>query len=155
MAEIIGKYTVETFAQANNLCRQSALNKLSKLKKKGLVKVSGGGKQKRIYTIYKRPAIATNGFYDVVNKFSPVKLVPKFKHQVKGRYTVEHAIVDGIKIGDSRTLDATLYLFNHIKNWKRLMDIAKEKNIYNKVIVMYKEARKRIKTKKMPERYLK
>ena len=43
-----GKYTLETFAKENNLSKQSAINKLSKLKQLGYAEVSGGGKQKRI-----------------------------------------------------------------------------------------------------------
>ena len=66
-----GKYTIERFAEENSLTRQSAINLLSKLKKQELVTISGGGKQKRIYTIHHLPKKKTNGFYDVVNKYSP------------------------------------------------------------------------------------
>ena len=98
-----GKYTVETFAQKNNLTRQSAINKLSKLKKAGLVSVSGGGKQKRIYTLHTKPQKEQNGFYKIVNKYSPDKLNPSFEHYVYGKYTVENAIIDGLLIKDIRT----------------------------------------------------
>jgi len=43
---IPGKYTAELFAEKHNLTKDSAINKLSKLKKQGYAKVSGGGKQK-------------------------------------------------------------------------------------------------------------
>ncbi len=62
-----GKYTVETFAQQYGLKRQSALNKLSKLKEQGLVSVSGGGSQKRIYSVFRVPKEPTSGFYDLIN----------------------------------------------------------------------------------------
>ena len=149
-----GKYTVETFAEKHGLKRQSALNLLSKLKAEGFVSVSGGGPQKRIYKVSSKPQQRTNGFYDLVNKHSPEKLVPKFEHIVVGKYTVEHAIIDGIKIGDVRTLHATKYLFRHVKNWKRLFDLAREKNCVKKVHELYEGARKITKTKKMPKRYV-
>jgi len=150
-----GKYTVESFAKKQGIKRQSALNLLSKLKAKGLVTTSGGGRQKRIYTLTNKPQEKTNGFYETVNKYSPEKLIPKFKHKVIGNYTIEHAIIDGIQIGDSRTIEATKYLFNHIKNWKRLFDLAKEKKVTKTIYKLYQEARKTIKCKTMPKRYLK
>lgn len=148
-----GKFTVETFARERKLQRQSAINLLSKLKAKGLVSVSGGGRQKRIYTITNKPQEETNGFYDIVNKFSPEKLTPKFKHKVIGKYTIEHAIIEGIRIGDTRTLEATKYLFNQVKNWKRLFDLAKEKGCTKEIRDLYDKARKTIKCRKMPKRY--
>ncbi len=148
-----GKYTVETFVKEQQIQRQSAINLLSKLKAKELVTVSGGGKQKRIYTITNKPQEKTNGFYELVNKYSPKKLTPKFKHKVVGKYTIEHAIIDGIQIGDARTLEATMYLFNQIKNWKRLFDLAKEKKCTKKIYELYNKAKKTIKCKTMPKRY--
>ncbi|MGM5484343.1 MAG: hypothetical protein ACQEP1_00520 [Nanobdellota archaeon] len=148
-----GKYTVETFAEENGLSRQAALNKLSRLRKEGHVKTSGGGSQKRIYTISKRKLKRTNGFYDIINRYSPIKLVPKFEHEVKGRYTIEHAIIDGISIGDSRTLEATKHLFRHVKNWKRLFDLAKKHNKVKKVKELYWKARKTTKCRRIPARY--
>ena len=150
-----GKYTIERFAEDHNLTRQSAINLLSKLKKQRYLTVSGGGKQKRIYTIYKFPKRPTNGFYDIVNKYSPEKLYPKFEHYIKGRYTVEHAIIDGLKISDIRTLEATKYLFKHVANWKLLIDMAKKENLLRKVLNLYNNARSTIKCRKMPKRYLK
>jgi len=150
-----GKYTVETFAKERQIQRQSAINLLSKLKKNGLVTVSGGGKQKRIYTITNKPQEKTNGFYDLVNKYSPEKLIPRFKHKIIGRYTVEHAIIDGIQLGDVRTLEATKYLFKEVKNWKRLFDLAKEKKVVKEVYELYKKAKKTVKCRTMPKRYIK
>jgi uncharacterized protein YjgD (DUF1641 family) len=150
-----GKYTVEIFAAENDLTRQSAINLLSKLKKEGYVTASGGGKQKRIYTIYKVPQKKTNGFYDIINKYSPEKLQPKFEHYVDGNYTIEHAIIDGIKIGDTRTLEATTHLFRHITNWKKLFELAKKNQLEKEVIKLYKQARETTKIKKIPKRYIK
>ena len=147
------KHTVETYMEKHDLNRQSAINKLSKLKKQGLVTVSGGGKQKRIYTVSEKPQVKTNGFYNTVNKYSPKKLTPRFRHIVKGNYTIEHAIIDGIKIGDARTLEATQHLFRHVTNWKRLFDLAKKNRVTEEVHELYEEARKKTKVKKMPKRY--
>ena len=149
-----GKYTIERFSKEHTISRQSALNLLSKLRKQGHVHVSGGGRQKRIYSVYKLPKMKENGFYSIVNSYSKEKLIPRFEHYVHGNYTVEHAIIDGIKIGDTRTKEATKYLFNHVANWKRLFDIAKKNNLRQDVLNLYKSAKRSIKCRTMPQRYL-
>lgn len=148
-----GKFTVETFAKDRKLSRQAALNLLSKLKRQGYMRVSGGGRQKRIYTISTTPQSPANGFYTVVNRYSPEKLVPKFKHRVVGKYTIEQAIIDGIKIGDVRTLEATTHLFRHVTSWKRLFDLGKKHNITQTIRDLYAKARTTTKCKTMPKRY--
>ncbi|MBU1975782.1 MAG: MarR family transcriptional regulator [Nanoarchaeota archaeon] len=148
-----GKYTVELFAKERNLTRQSAINLLSKLKKQGYVTVSGGGRQKRIYTVSNKIQKPTNGFYSIVNKYSPEKLQPDFKHYTYGNYTIEHAIIDGIKINNVRTRQATMHLFRHIRSWKRLFQLAKKHNLTKEVINLYYEARKTTRCKTMPKRY--
>lgn len=155
MTPVEGKYTIERFAKERNITRQSAINLLSRLKKNGFVRVDGGGKQKRIYTISKLPKKKTNGFYDIVNKYSPEKLQPRFEHYVNGNYKIEHAIIDGININDSRTREATMYLFNHVKNWKLLFDLAKKNKLEKEVLKLYMKARQTIKCRRIPKRYLK
>ncbi|MBN1646295.1 hypothetical protein JW868_04620 [Candidatus Woesearchaeota archaeon] len=150
---IQGKQTIETLSITLGITTGSALNLVSKLKKQNLAIVTGGGKQKRIYTIYKLPTKPNNGFYEVVNKYSKEKLLPKYKHYIYGKYTIEHAIVDGICLGDIRTLNATKYLFNRVTNWKRLFDLAKKRNKTDEVHKLYTEARKTMRCRKMPKRY--
>ena len=150
-----GKYTIEAFAEQQKLTRQSALNLLSKLKKQSLAEVNGGGRRKRIYTIHVLPKKKTNGFYDLVNKYSPEKLHPEFEHYVNGRYTIEHAVIDGIKIGGTRALGAASYLFAHITNWKRLFNMAKKYKLEKEVMQLYTKARADIKCRRMPARYAK
>ncbi len=150
-----GKYTVETFAEQQRISRQSALNKLSRLRRLGYAKVSGGGRQKRIYTIFKKPQKDQNGFYKTINKYSPIKLVPAFEHYTYGKYTIEHAIIDGLKMNDARTREAVYHLFRHIKNWKRLFKLAKQKGLENKLIAVYTKARGITRVRTMPKRYQK
>lgn len=148
-----GKHTVQTLMRERNLTRQSAINLFSKLKKQGKVTVSGGGKQKRIYTITSLPTKQTNGVFDVLNKYNEEKLHPQFQHYVHGNYQVEQAIVDAVIIGDIRTLQATKRLFNHIKDWKTLADLAKQKGVWQKIKDLYSKARQEMRVRKMPERY--
>ena len=148
-----GKYTIELFAEKHNLTRDSAINKLSKLRKQGYAKVSGGGKQKRIYTVSNKKIREPNGFFKILNKYSPEKINPSFQHYVFGKYTIEKTIIDGLLISDNiRIRKAMYYLFNHIKNWKRLFELAKKYKLEKEVKKLYKEARTKVRVKKMPER---
>ena len=153
-----GKYTVETFAEKRNLSRQAAINLISKLKKKGLVTKSGGGPQKRIYTLTKLPKKEPNGLFTLINKYSPEKINPYFEHHVYGKYDAERAIIDGIlltkKNKDARLKEGMIYLFRHVKNWKKLFGLAKKKNIAADVHELYERARKKTRCRKMPKRYM-
>lgn len=148
------KHTIETFAKQQGLTRQSAINKLSKLKKQGYAQVSGGGEQKRIYTISKTKQKETNGFFDILNKYSREKISPYFKHQVIGRYDTEKAIIDGLQLKQNIRLRHAMYhLFRHIKDWKLLFDLAKKNKVTNKLYSLYCEAKKNVKVRKLPKRY--
>lgn len=151
-----GKFTVETFAAKKGLSRQSTINLLSKLKAQGYATVTGGGKQKRIYTISNKKIRTPNGFYYILNKYTKDQIQPPFEHYVYGRYTIEQAIIDGIQLKpDVRTKDAMLNLFRHITNWKLLFDLAKKNDVTQEVHKLYLNAREKTRCKKMPERYAK
>jgi len=152
-----GKFTVETFANQQGLSKQAAINLLSKIKKQGFVHTSGGGRQKRIYTISKTPKKESNGLFTIINKYSPEKINPSFEHHVYGRYGAENALIDGIllqkKQKDIRMRHAMHHLFRHIKNWKLLFDMAKKEGIMTEIHELYAEARQKTKTNTMPKRY--
>ena len=148
-------HTIDTFAEKNNITRKSAINKIVQLKKKNLVKVSGGGKQKRLYKIFDKPEDETMGFYDVVNKYSPEKLHPAFRHIVTGRYTIERAIIEGLLMNEYRTKEAIKYLFWHVTDWKLLIQLAKKFSLDKELQNIYKDARKITRVRKMPKRYYK
>ena len=151
--ELEGKYTVETLAKERNITRQSAINLISRLKERGYAKSSGGGRQKRIYTIKKLPLRPTNGLYDVLNKYAKEKLVPAFEHYVHGNYTTEKAIIDALDIGDARTMEAAKDMFMHVKDWKTLFHLAENKNLTAKLKEIYWQARTTRKVRRIPKRY--
>lgn len=148
-----GKQTVETAMEELGIGRQSAVNLISKLKKEGFASVSGGGKQKRIYTIsLKRNTEEANGLFTIINKHSKIKVAPKFKHVVHGQYSSEEALIDAIELNDFRVLLASLSLFNHIKSWKKLYQLAKEKECRRILGALYDLARMNMKTRSIPKK---
>ena len=142
LRKIEGLQTVETVADELGLTRQSTINLLSKLKKMGYVTVSGGGKQKRLYKITMRKQRKRQpGMFDIINRYSPMKLNPWYDHQVHGEYGPEEALIDAIQTGSFRVILASLRLFSHIKSWRKLHRIAKEKDVLQEVMALYELAR--------------
>ena len=138
-----GLHTVETAADTLHLTKQSTLNLLSRLKKQGYVTVSGGGKQKRLYKIsMKKQRPRDPGMFDIINQYSPMKIVPWYDHQVHGRYGPEEALVDAIQTKSFRVILAGMRLFGHIKDWRKLYRLAQEKDCWQQVGALYDLARR-------------
>jgi hypothetical protein len=152
LKRIEGKHTLETFMRQTSLKKKSALNLLSLLRKKGYVRTDGGGKQKRIYTISTRIIQRGEGLFTILNRYAKIPVVPPFTHVAHGSYTVENALTDAITLHDFRILQASIYLFNHVKDWSKLYALAKKKQCEQVIGALYDFARITTKTRKMPDR---
>ena len=151
---IEGLQTIETVAEALNIKKQSALNLISRLKRQGYVTTSGGRQQKRLYKITTRKQRKRDlGMFDIVNKYSPMKLAPWYDHQVHGHYGPEEALIDAIHTQSFRVILASMRLFNHITDWPKLYKLAKEKDCWQKVGALYDISKMYFRVKKMPLRY--
>ena len=151
---IEGLQTIETVAESLNIKKQSALNLISKLKKQGYVATSGGRQQKRLYKITARKQRKRDlGMFDIINKYSSMKLAPWYDHQVHGHYGPEEALIDAIQTQSFRVILASLRLFNHITDWPKLYKLAKEKECWQKVGALYDVARLYFRINTMPLRY--
>ena len=154
LKKLEGLQTIETVAEALKIGKQSALNLLSKLKKEGYVTTRGGGKRKRLYKITTvKQRVREPGMFDIINRYSPMKLNPWYDHQVHGEYGPEEALVDAIGTGSFRAILASMRLFNHIKDWSKLYSLAKKKGCWQKVGALYDVAKMHFKVKKMPDTY--
>ncbi|HLC19466.1 MAG TPA: hypothetical protein VJK72_00985 [Candidatus Nanoarchaeia archaeon] len=143
LQKLEGLHTIETAMKTLGMKRQSTLNLVSKLKKEQYVTTSGGGKRKRLYKITMRKQRPRDpGMFDIINKYSPhMKLAEWYDHQVHGVYGPEEALIDAIETQSFRVILASLHLFRHIKDWKKLYKLANERNCWNKVGALYDVAR--------------
>jgi len=156
LKKLEGLQTVDMVSYALDIKKQSALNLLSKLKKQGYVTTTGGGHQKRLYKITSRKQRKRDkGMFDIINKYSSMKLMPWYDHQVHGSYGSEEALIDAVQTQSFRVILASMGLFNHITDWGKLYKLAKEKNCWQKVGALYDVARLYFRVKKMPLRYQK
>lgn len=156
LLKLAGLHTVETVAEALGIKKQSALNLLTKLKKEGYATVQGAGRIKRLYKISplkQRPRYP--GMFDIINKYSPMKIQPWYDHQVHGQYGPEEALIDALQTRSFRLILASLRLFNHITDWPKLYRLAKEKDCWQKVGALYAVARLFFRVRKMPALYQK
>ena len=158
LKKLEGLNTIDLIERKLNVKKNTAIKKISELRKLGYVKTTGGGKQPRFYWIsrIKGEKIGNLGLYDTINKNSLIKLVKPYEHRIIGRrLSIEEAIVRAIKSEDFRLIMASLALFNKIKNISRLYKLAKEENVRRKVGALYEVASRTIKTRKINDKHLK
>ncbi len=154
LRKLAGFQTLETVTRELGIKRQSALNLLSKLKKEEYLTVMGGGPKKRLYRItLVKQRKRDLGMFDILNKYSPMKLAPWYDHQVHGKYTVEDALVDAVQTGSFRAILSSLRLFSHITDWPRLYKLAKKKNCWQKIGALHDVAKKLFRAKHLPTKY--
>ncbi len=151
LKKIEGKHTVESLMAVTHLTKASVLNFIAQLKKQGYLKTSGGGKQKRIYTISQKQFTEGVGMFTYINKYAKNPVVPAFQHIVHGTYGPEYAFIDALLLKDFRILQQSLYILNHIKKWKLLHAIAQKHTVEPIVGALYDFARIAIKTRRMPD----
>lgn len=152
-----GINTLEMVSKKLNVRGSTAVKIISILRKEGFVETSGGGKQPRWYTISPIRVAGKEhlGLYDIINKYSKVKLWEPYKHKIIDRnLSIEEVIPMAVKEGGNnfRLVLAALGLFNHVKSWPRLCYYSKKYNVARKVGALYDVARTIIKTRKMDNR---
>lgn len=145
---------VSTISKELGINRRTAINYISKLRKKGYVKTTGG-RNIRMYDIrpYKEPEIGYPGLYDTINKYSPIKLAASYKHIIYGKkLSIEEAIIRAIKTESYRAVIAILPLFNKVRDWSYLYKLAKKEDVRNIVGALYDLAKTEVRVKKMDKR---
>lgn len=138
-----------------NIRKSTAIKMISILRKEGFVETSGGGKKPRLYTISPIRIAGKEhlGLYDIINKYSKIKLFKPFEHKVMDRkLSIEEAIPMAIKEGNFRLVLASLGLFNFVKNWPKLCFYSKKYNVARRLGALYDVTRKIMKTRKMDNR---
>lgn len=152
-----GLNTLEGFSRDMNIQRSTAVLYLHELRKRGFVKTlrgRGGGRLYDISPVSLRKT-GSDGFYDVLNRNSPLKIQEPFEHRVYGRnMKVEEVIVEAIKTRDSRIILSSLALFRKVKDWSGLYELAKKQGLERKAGALYALSRRIFRVKRMDGRTL-
>lgn len=150
-----GLQTIDTIMKILNIKRQTAINYISQLRKKGYVEYYSAGRSKRIYkiSIIKSKFKENNGVYNIINKYSKIKVAEPYAYFIHNKkLTNEEALVLALRSQNFKLILASLNLFAHIKDWKLLNKIAKKYKLQRQVGALYELARQFIRTKRMDER---
>jgi DNA-binding PadR family transcriptional regulator len=145
-----GLQTVESVQEELKVARSTAIKLLHQLRKDGFLTTSGGRKQKRLYNISPEGFRKEAGMFDIINRYSKVKIAMPFEHKVIGRkLSVEETIVRAISSKQYRIILTSLGLFNHVKDWFKLYNYAKQFNACHDIGALYDVARTMIRVRKM------
>ena len=118
LKQIQGLQTVNTVSDSLDTTKNYAYKLLSQLERQGYVTKKGGGKNIALYKISTKKQVDQDvkGMYDLINKYSKIKLAPLFIHKAYFDYTIENALIDALLMKKIRHILAATYLFKNIKN---------------------------------------
>ena len=150
-----GLHTADSVAKTLNVGRRTAINYIWLLRKNSFVETIYGKRKIRMYRIspFKVKKAGYPGFYEFLNQNSKIKIYAPYINRIYDhKPTIEETIVKAVKTRDFRTVLSALSLFNKIKDWSFLSQIARKENIGRKVGALYDAARTIIRVRRMDER---
>ena len=153
--QLEGLQTVDSIAKNLNIDRRSAINYVWKLRKNGFAETMYGKRKIRMYKISPIRAVKTGypGLYEFLNQNSKIKIYAPYINRIYDhKPTPEEIIVKAVKTGDLRTVLSSLSLFNKVKNWQRLSEIAKKEYLGRKIGALYDAAKSIIRVRRMDKR---
>ncbi len=150
-----GLQTISSMSKLLNIGRRTAVNYAWMLRKKGFAQTLYGKRKIRMYKIspFKQNTRGYPGLYEFLNQNSKIKINPPHIERIYGnKPTAEEMIVKAVETGELRTILSSLALFNKIKNWTLLSEIARKKNLGRKVGALYDTARTVIRTRRIDKK---
>lgn len=153
--ELRGLNTLKMIESALNIDRAKAIYIVYKLRKKGFVETKYQSDKTRVYHISPQNALGGTSYIDILNEYSPLKLLATEVHKIYGREpSIEETLIYAINNRSVRYIIASLALFRKVKNWSELYKRAKEKNLVREVAALYDVSRLIIpKVRRMPQRF--
>ncbi|MBI2101225.1 hypothetical protein HYT53_01315 [Candidatus Woesearchaeota archaeon] len=150
-----GLQTVDSIAVSLGIARRTAVNYVWALRKGGFVETIYGKRKIRMYRIspIKAPKFGYPGLYEFLNQNSKIKVYPPYVERIYDhKPTAEEMILKAIKTGNLRTILSSLALFNKVKDWTKLSQIARNENIGRKIGALYDAARTIIRVRRMDKK---
>lgn len=150
-----GLQTVDSVSKILNIDKRTAINYIWKLRKEGFVETIYGKRKIRMYRVspFKVNRFGYPGLYEFLNQNSKIKVyAPHIYRIYNHRPTPEEMIVEAVKTGDLRTILSSLALFNKVKDWSMLSQIAKKENLGRKIGALYDTARTVIRVKRIDKK---
>lgn len=154
LKKLEGIQTIETVMDALDVDRKKAVYYISRLRKAGYVKTKKLSNNKRVYNISFENRLKGTSYYEIINKYSPVKISTPRTYKIYGKKpSFEETLVYAVKTQSFRTILAALALFRKIDDWNNLYRLAKSNHIERQVGALYDLARKIMLTRRMSDRF--
>lgn len=148
---------VQTIDSASNILKTSkgtTIYYIFRLRKEGYVKTKRLSNNKRVYNISFENKLKGTSYFEIINKYSPVKIATPMIYKIYGKNpSLEETLVYAIKTGSLRTILASLALFKSIVGWSELYQLAKKNRIERQVGALYDLAKKIMRVRRMPDRF--
>lgn len=154
--EMEGTNTLKSIQAILSVSRARAIYLMYRLRKSGFVMTKRDSEGERIYYISPRNTLGGTSYIEILNEYSPIKLVSSDVYQIYGRTpSTEETLIYAIKRGEVRYIIASLALFRKISDWNLLYRLAKKEDLLREVCALYEVARRVVrKVRKMPKRFL-
>ncbi len=151
-----GIQTIESVMDALGADKKRAIYHIHRLRKQGYVKTKRLRNNRRVYSISFENRLGGNSYYDIINKYSPIKIATPTVYRIYGKVpSAEETLVYALKTKSFRTILAALALFRRIKDWAAVYRLVKESGIKRQVGALYDLARGMIKVRRMTKRFRK
>jgi len=150
-----GFNTLKMIESALNVDRTRAIYLIYRLRKNGFVETKYNSDKTRVYHISPQNALGGTSYTEIINKYSPMKLMVSDVHQIYGREpSIEETLIYSINRRNVRNIIASLALFRKVSDWSELYKRAKKENLVREVVALYEVARIVIpKLERMPQRF--
>ena len=154
LKKLEGIQTVDSASSLLSTNKEKVIYYLYRLRKEGYVKTKRLSNNKRVYNISFENKLKGTSYFEIINKYSPVKIATPITYKIYGKNpSMEETLVYAIKTGSLRTILASLALFKRIVNWSELYQLAKKDRIERQVGALYDLAKKIMRVRRMPDRF--
>jgi len=155
LRKLEGIQTIQSVSDTLKTNKERAAYYVYRLRKKGYVKTKRLSNNRRAYTISFENKFGGTSYFEIINKYSPVKIATPIIYKIYGREpSIEETLVYAIKTGSLRTILAALALFKRINNWDELYGLGKQNHIERQIGALYDLAKELMRVRKMSKRFL-
>jgi DNA-binding Lrp family transcriptional regulator len=151
-----GMHTIESAADALKTSKEKAIYYIHRLRKLGYVRTRKMSNNKRVYYISFENRLKGISYYDIINRYSPIKIAEPEVYKIYGKEpSAEETLIYAIKTKSLRTMLASLALFKKIKDWSELYRLAKANHVERQVGAFYDLAKRYIRVRRMTKKFRK
>jgi len=154
LKKLEGVQTIDSASNILKMSKEGAIYYIFRLRKEGYVKTKRLSNNKRVYNISFENRLKGTSYFEIINKYSPVKIATPITYKIYGKDpSLEETLVYAVKTGSLRTILASLALFRKITDWSRLYRLAKKNRLERQVGALYYLAKKIMRVRRMPVRF--